>query len=277
VSNKEGSIAYDTQEAIWYNTYFTMPRPEQKDDIPEYGKRSFTPNDLFHWYLIEHHPVGYEALRALVEPLAGTSFGRIALDALHTEFDAQPLAPPPPTIMPEDLYLAFFKHIDDTNIDNDLKGMDALNAETALWSHLTHNVAVHSIYPDERLEPSEMAFHQLRHDDVWYDPEHTHLAFIHGHHQWQFFRNGERVGGLSLQSVHWQDHKNSSLLHLFHVLAEGSPHGRQFFDERMQAIIALPRELQTFKRYTNLLFVSERFDFHAALKASKPPGTHIRR
>jgi hypothetical protein len=256
---------------------FPMALFERRDHQGEYGT-PITPDHLFQCIVAAQRPVPEEAIRAIVEPLAGTSFMRMALSALHTTFDeqAQQLAPLPYAVMPATLYLAFFKQIDDTTIDNHLKGQEALIAETALWSHLTHNVAAESIYPDARLEPGEMAFHQLRHDDVWRDQGHTDLVFTHGTASWQFFRDGSRVGhGLSIQSAYWQGPDNQ--FQMFYALAEGSPTGRQFFDGRLRGIAALPKELQTFKRYTNILFVSERFDFDLAVRKAPPQYPPSRR
>ena len=172
-----------------------MPRPEDRDNIPEHRKL-FTPADLLMLYVQEQKPVNSDALRVMIEPLAGTSFGTIALSALRVEFDAQQqrLEPKPYRFLPSQFYHAFFKKIDDSNIDNDLIGTEALHAENALWSFLSHNVAVLSIYPDERLASGEMMFWQQRHDHVWHDPEHERYAFTHDTGQWQFFHNGERVG-----------------------------------------------------------------------------------
>jgi hypothetical protein len=244
-----------------------MSRHEYADAFVERGKRLYTPADMITTYLREQRPLHFDSIRALVEPLAGTSFMTIALNTLSMKFDEQRLEPPPHTIMPSDLFLAFFKHIDDTNLDHHLKGTAALVAETALWSHLTHNVAVDSIYPDGRLEPGEMAFHQMRHDDVWHDEDHQLKAFIHSVGEWQFFKDGFRVGqSIPMRRIDYTDRAGRG--HLFTILPEGSPSIVQFYDDRSLGIAALPKALQAFKRYTNLLFVSEQFDFQRALRKS---------
>jgi hypothetical protein len=246
-----------------------MSRHEYADDFLERGKRLYTPDAMITTYLKEHRPLRFDSIRALVEPLAGTSFMTIALNTLKMKFDEQHLEPPPHTIMPSDVFLAFFQHIDDTNLDNHLKGTAAMDAETALWSHLTHNVAVDSIYPDRRLAPGEMAFHQMRHDDVWHDEDHQFKAFIHSVGEWQFFKDGFRVGrSIPMQRIDWTDRAGRS--HLLTILPEGSPSIVQLYDNRSLGIAALPQALQAFKRYTNLLFVSEHFDFQRALRKSHP-------
>jgi hypothetical protein len=247
-----------------------MPRHEYSDAFTERGKRLYTPADMITTYLIEQHPLRFDSIRALIEPLAGSSFMTIALDTLKMKFDEQRLEPPPHIIMPSDLFLAFFKRIYDTDLDHPLKGTAAMNAEIALWSHLTRNVAVDSIYPDGRLEPGEMAFHQMRHDDVWHDEDHRFKAFIHAVGEWQFFKDGFRVGqSIPMQRIDWTDRADRS--HLLTILPEGSPSIVQFYDHRSLGIAVLPKALQVFRRYTNLLFVSEQFDFQKALRKS-PPG-----
>src|SRR4051812_21067840 len=59
-----------------------MPRSEDRDTIPEQGKLC-TPADLLMLYVREQKPVNVDALRVMIEPLAGTSFGTIALSALQ--------------------------------------------------------------------------------------------------------------------------------------------------------------------------------------------------
>ena len=243
-----------------------MPFPE-KSDLPEYGK-TMTAADLHQWYLTKNRLLSGEAIRAIVEPIAGSSFGRIALDALQSTFAEQKRNNVIQCMHPRDLYLAFFKHIDDTNIDNDLKGTEAMEAEIAAWSFLPYNVGMRSVYPDSRLESGEMALHQMRHDDVWHDEAHQQYAYTQGIAAWQFFRNGERLGpGLAIQWLYWQDWAGA---HMVHILADGSPQGRQFFDGRVRGIAVLPKQFQAFKSYTNLLFFSDRFDFDQALRKAPP-------
>jgi len=236
-----------------------------------------TPEDVISWYEQNSRPLHKDALRALLEPLAGTSFLPMALSTLREQFRLQREKgeKKPFLITPHVLYLAFFKQVLGEDKDATVSGSAREAAEIALWSHLSYNVAVPTINTDKRLSPGELAFWQIRHDNVWHDPAHTQEAFSHAIGEWRLYKDGFQVGTIPMQSVYYV--KKPDIFSQATLIPEASPSLEYFHDYRRPGIAALPPELQAYTSHTRLLFISEQFDFHLALRKGKPQEERGRR
>ena len=178
-------------------------------------------------YQLADNPLRGETILAVLEPLIGTSFLRIATSDLISRIREGK------HIHAEDLYLSFFgRQLEMIHplTDNPIQG----DAIMALQSQTSQFVAIDRVLTHDKLREDELMLHEARWDDIYfeYDKEHEEKAFTHAALQWRFFKGGNYLHALSLTRISIQSGLQTKIYSHF---SEGIHEHSFFVDQRTKA------------------------------------------
>ncbi len=168
-------------------------------------KERFFPRYLTIGQTIAHNqladePLTGESIRAVLEPLIGTSFLGIAISELALDIQER-LHPKGKRIHAEDLFLSFFGS-DNVHAINTVTSYALQNAAIiALHSQLPIAVGLDTILTYDRLREDELMLYEARWDDMYFDQEQTQLAFQHVALQWRFYKHGSFLHVIPLTRI----------------------------------------------------------------------------
>lgn len=229
----------------------------QDEEPSPFHPRFLSIAELREMYLRKEEPLNGDTLRAILEPLAGTSYLSHALKIFARLL-------PDPVLYAFDLYYLFDGTYDDENDLEQCPNEMQEDAAAALFHLAGFGVPRTNIYTSAWMEPDELFVEEERGDLLYHDSKRTQEpAGIHLINQFRFFKAGRERQTMLLSRLEFQN--EAGIFHVYTQLGEGKyPHA--FFSDWTQPGLAALQPAQQAFRSTNVsLYIGRQFSAQAAL------------
>jgi hypothetical protein len=213
-------------------------------------QRYLTIPEIREMYQHNDQPLNPGTIRAVLEPLAGTSFLRRALDELSSTEK---------TLTANDLFLLY-----DDAFSSNVKCRDAQTRKDAVTSLALLSgcrVRPSCVSIMQWMEPDELLFREYRNDALYYDTQKTLPAGNHSAAQFHFYQAGVYLHTLAVSTIGYYDDEHR--WQMYCQLSEGVLPHQRFSDANKPGLPFLDPRQSAFIRSSPRLLIGSTFSFAA--------------